>query len=107
MGKSLDNVDKMSEEMSKNCPKNVQKLSGGAENRIFGHFLENSCLFGQSFCLVALSNARPLQLLLMALLLFCSMFLLLLYFLVVIVVVIVVVAVAVPGYSCCSCCCCC
>ena len=25
--------------MSKKCPKNVQKLSGGAENTIFGHFL--------------------------------------------------------------------
>ena len=38
-GKSLDspkegNVDKMSEK----CPKNIQKLSGGAENTIFGHF---------------------------------------------------------------------
>ena len=43
------------------CLKNVRKLSGGAENTIFGHFLDNFCLFGRCFCLVALSNARPLQ----------------------------------------------
>ena len=49
-----ENVEKMSE--------NVQKLSRGAENTIFGHFLDNLCLFGQCFCLVTLSNARPLQL---------------------------------------------
>ena len=61
-GKSLDsprkwNVDKMSEKYLKN----VQKLSGGAENTIFGHFLDSFCLFGQRFGLVTLSNARPLQ----------------------------------------------
>ena len=51
------NVDKMSEK----CRKNVGKLSGGAENTIFRHFLDNFCLFGRCFCLVTLSNARPLQ----------------------------------------------
>ena len=40
---------------------NVQKLSEGDENTIFGHFLDNFCLFGRCFCLVTLSNARPLQ----------------------------------------------
>ena len=64
-GKSLDspengNVDKMSEKCRK-CAKNVQKLSRRAENTIFGHFLDNFCLFGRCFCLVTLSNARPLQ----------------------------------------------
>ena len=39
----------------------VQKLSEGAENTIFGHVLNNFCLFGRCFCLVTLSNARPLQ----------------------------------------------
>ena len=66
MGKSLDspekrNVDEMSEKcwkMSEKC----QKLSGGAENTIFGHYLDKFCLFGRCFCLVTLSNARPLQL---------------------------------------------
>ena len=47
------NVQKMSE--------NVQKLSGGAENAIFGHFLDSFCLLGRHFCLVTLSNARLLQ----------------------------------------------
>ena len=61
-GKPLDspekgNVDKMSEK----CRKNVEKLSGGAERTIFGHCLDNFCLFGRCFCLVTLSNARPLQ----------------------------------------------
>ena len=68
-GKSLDspengNVDKMSEKCRNNvekCPKNVQKWSGGAENTIFGHFLDKSCLFGPCFCWVTLSNACPLQ----------------------------------------------
>ena len=50
------NVDKMSKNVEK-CPKNVQKLSGGAENTVFGHFLDNFRLFGQCFCLVTLSNA--------------------------------------------------
>ena len=50
------------DKMSKKYRENVQKLSGGAENTIFGHFLENFCLFGGCFCLVTLSNARPLQL---------------------------------------------
>ena len=49
------NVQKMSEK----CPKNIPKLSGGAENTIFGHPLDNPCLFGQCFGLVTLSNARP------------------------------------------------
>ena len=48
-------------EMSKKCPKNVRKLSGGAENTNFGHFLDNSCLFGRWSCLETLSNARPLR----------------------------------------------
>ena len=51
------------------CPKNVenmseecaQKLSRGTANTIFGHFLGIFCLFGRCFCLVTLSNARPLQ----------------------------------------------
>ena len=47
--------------MSKKCPKNAQKLSGGAENTIFGHFLDNFWLFGRCCSLVTLSNARPLQ----------------------------------------------
>ena len=50
--------------MSTKCPKmskNVRKLSGEAENTIFRHFLDNFCLFGRCFCLVTLSNARPLQ----------------------------------------------
>ena len=54
--------------MSKKCPKMSlkglkmsKKLSRGAENTIFGHFLDNFCLFGRCFCLVTLSNARPLQ----------------------------------------------
>ena len=64
-GKSLDspekgNVNKMSEKNVEKCPKNVQKLPGGAENTIFGHVLDNFCLFGRCFCLVTLSNARPL-----------------------------------------------
>ena len=45
MGKSLDSpakgsVDKMSEKCRKNL-ENVEKLSGGAENTIFGHVLDN------------------------------------------------------------------
>ena len=52
---SRQNVRKM----SKKCPKIVQKLSRGAESTIFGHFLDNFCLFGRCFCLVTLSNARP------------------------------------------------
>ena len=48
------NVGKMSEK----CPKIVQKMS---ENTIFGHFLDNFCLFGRCLCLVTLSNACPLQ----------------------------------------------
>ena len=55
------NVDKMSENRRQKCPKNVQKLSRGAENTIFGHFLDIFCLFGRCFCLVTLSNARSLQ----------------------------------------------
>ena len=55
------NLDKMSEKCRKKCPENVQKLSGGAENTIFGHFLDIFCVFGRCFCLVTLSNARPLQ----------------------------------------------
>ena len=51
----------MSEKMSEKCPENVQKMSGGAENAIFGHFLDKFCLFGPCFCLVTLSNACPLQ----------------------------------------------
>ena len=47
--------------MSRKCPKNVQKLSGGTANTIFGHILDIFCLFGRCFCLVTLSNARPLQ----------------------------------------------
>ena len=51
-GKSLDspengNVDKMSNK----CP----------ENTTFRHFLGDFGLFGRRFCLVTLSNARPLQ----------------------------------------------
>ena len=37
-------------------------MSKRAENTIFGLFLDNVCLFGRCFCLVALSNARPLEL---------------------------------------------
>ena len=48
---------KMSEKMFEKCP----KLSRGAENTIFRHFLGNFCLFGRCFCLATLSNARPLQ----------------------------------------------
>ena len=54
-------ADKMSKKCRKNCRKNVQKLSGGAERTIFGHFWGNFCLLGRCFCLVTLSNARPLQ----------------------------------------------
>ena len=61
-GKALDspekgNVDKMSEK----CRTNVRKLSGGTGNTIFGQFLDIFCLFGRCFCVVTLSNARPLQ----------------------------------------------
>ena len=53
--------------MSTKRPKNVEKmsenLSGGTENTIFRHFLDIFCLFGRCFCLVTLSNARPLRLL--------------------------------------------
>ena len=52
--------------MSKKCPRNVQKLSKGAENTIFGLFLDIFCLFGRCSCLMTLSNARPLQCLIMA-----------------------------------------
>ena len=50
-GKSLDspengNVDEMSEKYRKN----VRKLSGGAANTIFRHFLDISCLFGRCCC---------------------------------------------------------
>ena len=48
--------------MSEKCRKNVRKMSRGAENTIFGHFLDNFCLFGRCFGLMTLSNARPLQL---------------------------------------------
>ena len=47
--------------MSEKCRKNVEKLSRGAANTIFGHFLDKFCLFSRCFCLVTLSNARPLQ----------------------------------------------
>ena len=47
----------MATKCRKKCPKNVQKLSRGAESTK----LDNFCLFGQGFCLVTLSNARPLQ----------------------------------------------
>ena len=61
-GKTLDSPEKGNvDKMSKKCPKNVQKLSRGAENTIFGHVLDNFCLFGRCFCLVTLSNVRPLQ----------------------------------------------
>ena len=53
-GKSLDspekgNVDKMSEKCRKKCRKNVQKFGRGEEKTVFGHFLDNSCLFGRAF----------------------------------------------------------
>ena len=55
MGKSLDsaekgNVDKMSE-----------KSPEGLKTQFSDKFLDNFCLFGQGFCLVTLSNARPIQ----------------------------------------------
>ena len=46
------------QKMSKKCP----KMSGGAESTICGYFVDLSCQFGRCFCLVALTNARPLQL---------------------------------------------
>ena len=60
-GKSLDSPEIKSEcwqnvrKMSKKCPKNIQKFSGWAENTIFGHFLDNCCLFGRCFSLVQCS----------------------------------------------------
>ena len=61
-GKSLDSPEKGNvDKMSKKCPENVEKLSAGAENTIFGHFLDNFCLFGRCFCLVTLSNVRLLE----------------------------------------------
>ena len=62
MGKSLDspekgNVDKMSENVEK-CLKNIKNLSGGTANAVLGTFF---LLFGRCFCLVTLSNVRPLQ----------------------------------------------
>ena len=65
-GKSLDspekgNVDKMSEK----CRKNVRKMSKNCpealQTQFCGHFLDIFCLFGRCFCLVTLSNARPLR----------------------------------------------
>ena len=44
--------------MSEKCPRFVQRGC----NNIFRHFLDNFCLLGRCFCLVTLSNARPLQL---------------------------------------------
>ena len=38
----------MSENVEK-CPLNVQRLSGRAENTIFGHFLGNFCLLVDAF----------------------------------------------------------
>ena len=37
--------------MSKKCPKNVQKLSEGAESTIFGHFLDNFAYLVDAFFL--------------------------------------------------------
>ena len=49
-------------QMSEKCRKNVRNIvQMGAVNTIFGHFLDKFCLFGRCFCLVTLSNARPLQ----------------------------------------------
>ena len=55
------NVDQMSEKCRETVRKMSEKLSGGAVNTIFGHFLDIFCLFGRCSCLVTLSNARPLQ----------------------------------------------
>ena len=57
-GKSLDspekgNVDKMSEKCRKNCPEGPKTQ--------FSDIFWTICLFGRCFCLVTLSNARPLQ----------------------------------------------
>ena len=61
-GKSLDspeqgNVDKMSEKYRKI----VRKMSKNCLEGLETQFSDNFCLFGRSFCLVTLSNARPLQ----------------------------------------------
>ena len=51
--KNVEKCLKMCRKMSEKCPK--------IENTIFGHFWDNFCLFGRCFCLVTLSNARPVQ----------------------------------------------
>ena len=46
MAESLDSPEKG---MSTKSPKNVQELSRGSENAIFGHFFGNVCLFCRAF----------------------------------------------------------